>query len=1126
MYLKSSLPHHPNHPLPTPSAPRNAAFSLFFTALNTCLRAAVCLFLHAPQDWKQKGDGCANTHRAKPRAAGARVARVFVRLCKKTAGRGGPGAKKSLALLGLLLLTGGWLGAGCAPKQKIPTQADLLLPSAQGLAEYRRLILPNGLRVLLVSNPQAERSSAALSVGVGSLSDPAESQGLAHFLEHMLFLGSKKYPQPDSYAAFMAKQGGRGNAYTAPDHTNYHFSIPHTAFGDGLERLAQFFIAPLMAPRYASREMHAVDSEHGKNLENDRWRTHQVLRSTFVPKHPAANFSTGSLKTLKGVRRKTLLAFHRQYYSAGRMTLAMVSALPIKKLEAMAKAYFSPIRAGGEMPLRFAPQFLVPKAALRELRVQPVTNQRSLTLFFPLPGVRDAWQGAPLQLIAFVLGHEGKGSLLSLLKAEGLAESLSAGGGGEDTWDYTAFLLHIGLTPKGLAQRFKIAQYALGAIASLRQQGIPRSVFHQNQQLARIAHRTQKAPASIGRAIALSRSMQRLPLQALPQQLGLLQYYPAKRVKVLLQHFRVNNMLMLTTGPELSVTQTEPHYRARYAYQEYRDARYLALTKAKPDARWHLPLPNPFLPEALVWPKLQGPLQLTLAGWLRLQASNLPAPLLRTLKTHLGQTLSVPEVLQVVSTGNNPQPASPSSLPPQQTGGGAFGKSLGSTMTGVSGASAATVGKVMEAFEPQPIRIWHTPLGTLWQQPPWRLRQPKGALFLRFSTPNAYGTAHQAALAQLHAGVVAESMNELGYPMRLAGLHYSLSAVPEGMMVSVNGYAHGLPKVLHTLLLHAKNPQLSPSDFARIKQQQLRALQNQRMAQPYAQAFSRRRVLLQQPGYTREALSAALQTITLAQVKRHAQTLLQQSHVQGALAGALTPRAAKAALLKGLALWQAKPLPKAQRTRLQAATAPRDQTQLAYTERLPTSNSSAVLHVYAGQDTPEMRAVLNLVSQALGQRYYTQLRTQQQLGYIVFAGAGRSKQQLHLTFVVQSNRYSADDILTRTRAFIPTFMQEVALWSDAQFEGWRKTAIKKLLERSQSIDQQAQTLFDLAYEHQGDFTRISQGVTALQALTKAPFLAALERIFHPQTSVQLAIRMLGKNAPQPQALDAKVLRLP
>ena len=64
---------------------------------------------------------------------------------------------------------------------------------------YRPLKLLNNIQSLIISDPDAQKSAAALSVGVGSLQDPLEAQGLAHYLEHMLFMGTEKYPEENEY---------------------------------------------------------------------------------------------------------------------------------------------------------------------------------------------------------------------------------------------------------------------------------------------------------------------------------------------------------------------------------------------------------------------------------------------------------------------------------------------------------------------------------------------------------------------------------------------------------------------------------------------------------------------------------------------------------------------------------------------------------------------------------------------------------------------------------------------------------------------------------------------------------------------------------------------------------------
>jgi len=69
---------------------------------------------------------------------------------------------------------------------------DNIIKSLGDKRDYKGFILNNGLKVLLISDPETDKSAAALDVNIGSMSDPRDLQGLAHFLEHMLFMGTKK----------------------------------------------------------------------------------------------------------------------------------------------------------------------------------------------------------------------------------------------------------------------------------------------------------------------------------------------------------------------------------------------------------------------------------------------------------------------------------------------------------------------------------------------------------------------------------------------------------------------------------------------------------------------------------------------------------------------------------------------------------------------------------------------------------------------------------------------------------------------------------------------------------------------------------------------------------------------
>ncbi|EWM24874.1 insulin-degrading enzyme [Nannochloropsis gaditana] len=160
---------------------------------------------------------------------------------------------------------------------------------------YRALELENGLQVLLIHDPTTDKASAAMSVGVGSLHD-GDVEGLAHFCEHMLFLGTEKYPDEQAYSKYLNQNGGHSNAYTDMDHTCYFFSVLPGFLEGALDRFAQFFISPLFTDSATAREMQAVDSENNKNLQNDAWRLHQIHCASAKPGHPLGRFRCGSLR--------------------------------------------------------------------------------------------------------------------------------------------------------------------------------------------------------------------------------------------------------------------------------------------------------------------------------------------------------------------------------------------------------------------------------------------------------------------------------------------------------------------------------------------------------------------------------------------------------------------------------------------------------------------------------------------------------------------------------------------------------------------------------------------------------------------------------------------------------------
>ena len=101
--------------------------------------------------------------------------------------------------------------------------------------KYKALVLPNDMKVLLVSDPNSELGGVSIDVGVGSWNEPEKLPGLAHFLEHMLFMGSKKYPNVSEFNDFVNQNGGSYNAMTGSQNTNYFFSVSNFALEKSMD---------------------------------------------------------------------------------------------------------------------------------------------------------------------------------------------------------------------------------------------------------------------------------------------------------------------------------------------------------------------------------------------------------------------------------------------------------------------------------------------------------------------------------------------------------------------------------------------------------------------------------------------------------------------------------------------------------------------------------------------------------------------------------------------------------------------------------------------------------------------------------------------------------------------------
>ena len=238
------------------------------------------------------------------------------------------------------------------------------------------LILSNGLRVNLRHAPHLKRCAAAVRVHAGSHDAPTEYPGLAHFLEHLFFLGTARFPVEDGLMRFVQRQGGQLNASTRERTTEFFFEVPPAAFPDALERLCEMLANPLLTLERQRAEREVIHAEWVAWSGNaEAQRQYALLRSVSA-KHPLSGFHAGNRDSLpidEPAFQQALAAFHQRFYQAGQMTLSLSGPQSLDELERAARA-FGKLFATGTRIEQTPPPVLLDEP----LRVPPIDGQLDL----------------------------------------------------------------------------------------------------------------------------------------------------------------------------------------------------------------------------------------------------------------------------------------------------------------------------------------------------------------------------------------------------------------------------------------------------------------------------------------------------------------------------------------------------------------------------------------------------------------------------------------------------------------------------------------------------------------------------------------------------------------------------
>ncbi|MHC6526730.1 insulinase family protein [Vibrio proteolyticus] len=885
--------------------------------------------------------------------------------------------------------------------------------------QYRYLTLANGLRVLVIQDVHAQKSAAALAVNVGHFDDPADRQGLAHYLEHMLFLGTEKYPKVGEFQSYISQHGGSNNAWTGTEHTCFFFDITPNGFEKGLDRFAQFFSAPLFNEEALDKERQAVDSEYKLKLNDDSRRLYQVQKATINPDHPFSKFSVGNLETLddrngKSIRQE-VVSFHARQYSADLMTLTLVGPQSLDELQHWAEEKFCAIANNQLKSKQIEQPYLKNKQNRLWINVEPLKDLRKLVLTFTFPGMDKYYQTKPLSYFAHLLGYEGEGSLMLALKNEGWINALSAGGGASGS-NYREFNVSCALTPSGLQHTDEIIEAVFAYIALIKEQGFDEWRYREKQAVLESAFRFQEPTRPLDLASHLVINMQHYAADDTIYGDYMMAGYQPEVLRELASYFSPENLRVTLVTKGLACDQHAEWYFTPYSVRSLTAVQLQRYHAAQTQLDLALPPKNPFICYDLDPKSLDG-------------------------------EQSVPSIIE------------------EQDG----------------------------------FRLWHLQDATF--------RVPKGVVYVAIDSPTAVATARNIVMTRLCVEMFLDSLAKETYQAEIAGMGYNMYAHQGGVTLTISGFSEKQPQLLQMILERFAKREFSHQRYQSIKQQLLRNWRNSAQDRPISQLFNAMTGILQPNNPPYAVLVDELETIEVDELPAFVDSILANLHVEMFVYGDWRQQEA-------LALGETlKDALRVKNQRYQEALRPLvmlGDTGTYQKEVLCDQEDSAIVLYYQCDTTdPHSIALYSLANHLMSATFFHEIRTKQQLGYMVGTGNMPLNRHPGIVLYVQSPNAAPAELLKAMDEFLNAFYLVLLELNDYQWHSSKRGLWNQIATPDTTLRGRAQRLWVAIGNKDRGFDQREKVLDELKELSRSDMIRFVVNELKPRTANRLIMHTQG-----------------
>ncbi|EGW30608.1 uncharacterized protein SPAPADRAFT_143847 [Spathaspora passalidarum NRRL Y-27907] len=881
----------------------------------------------------------------------------------------------------------------------------------------------NDLRVLVINDPQADKSAASLDVNVGSFTDSKFGiPGLAHFCEHLLFMGTEKYPLENEYSSYLSKHSGNSNAYTSSEHTNYYFQVGSNHLEGALDRFAQFFIAPLFSSSCKDREINAVDSENKKNLQNDDWRLYQLDKLNTNGEHPYNGFSTGNYQTLheepvsRGVDvREVLMDFHKNHYSSNLMSLVILGKEDLDTLTSWAIEKFSAIPNKSLPRPNYNGEVILKQEHLGKLiKANPIMDNHQLELEFMIPDdFEDKWDTKPMGYFSHLIGHESEGSILYYLKSKGWATEL-ASGNSKVSQGNSFFIIEFTLTPLGFANWQEIVKLTFDYLHMVVNDEPKEWIWKELQEMSEVNFKFRQKMDPSSTVSKLSNHLYQFDEFIPPNHLlssSVYRKFDPELIKKYGQYLNADNFRVFLVSQLLQgLTKSEKWYGTKYEYESIPQDLLTKIKSSRVNPVFHYPTPNDFIPTDFEISKRKS---------------------------------ATPQVCPYLLENNE--------------------------------------------------RI------DLWYKQDDQFEVPKGTIELAFHLPNSNTDVKSSTFSSLFSELLTEELNQITYYASLVGLKVRIYCWRDGFSFKISGYNHKLPILLQQVLDKFVNFKPTKDKFEIIKFKLEKEFKNFGYGVPYGQIGTYFLQLVNEKTYSCAEKLAVLDSMKFEELVEFCTKNVWESglFIESLVHGNFD--IAKVNDIKQTILDATKhiapisnDLAQIQKTyRLENFIVEPNEVVRYELDLQDAKNINSCIEYYIqispSSTNSKLRVLTDLLSVIIKEPCFNQLRTKEQLGYVVFSGVRLGRTSLGFRILVQSER-SSDYLEYRIDEFLTHFGKYVnEKLTNEDFDKF-KQALKDLkLTKLKHLNEETDRLWNNIADGYYDFESRTKHVAILEDISKQEF---------------------------------------